>query len=247
MRALIVDDEPLARERIRTLLANQPDIEIAGEFNDGRSAVTAIQSLAPDLVFLDVQMPEMDGFQVLDQIAPEAAPVIIFVTAFDRYAIKAFEVCALDYLLKPFDRERFTQALNRGRIECERRAAGDLSRRLRAVLDEWKGRKQYLDRIVIRSGGRVFFLRVDELDWMEAAGNYVRLHKGREEYLYRETMARLDAALDPAKFARIHRSSIVNVERIKEMHPLFRGDYAVILHDGRQLTLSKAYRDRLQV
>src|SRR5439155_25180563 len=199
MRVLIVDDEPLARERIRTLLEQEPDVEIAGESGDGRSAVAAIQALAPDLVFLDVPMPEMDGFAVLERIAPDALPVIIFVTAFDRYAIRAFEVCALDYLLKPFDRERFSQALERGRLECERRAAGDLSQRLRAVLEEWKGRKQYLDRIVIRSGGRVFFLRVEELDWVEAAGNYVRLHKGREEYLYRETMARLEGSLGPVK------------------------------------------------
>jgi two-component system LytT family response regulator len=247
MRVLIIDDEPLACERIRTLLVDEPEIEILGECRDGRSALTAIRDLGPDLVFLDVQMPEMDGFAVLEQIAPDAVPVVIFVTAFDQYAIKAFEVCALDYLLKPFDRDRFSKALSRGRVEFERRSAGDLSARLRSVLDEWKGRKPCLDRLVIRSGGRVFFLRVDELDWVEAAGNYVRLHAGREEYLYRETMSRLEASLDPEKFARIHRSVIVNVERVKELHPLFRGDYTVILHDGRKLTLSKAYRDRLRV
>jgi|HubBroStandDraft_4_1064222.scaffolds.fasta_scaffold225273_2 two-component system LytT family response regulator len=247
MRVLIIDDEPLACERIRTLLADEPGIEILGECHDGRSAFTAIRSLAPDLVFLDVQMPEMDGFAVLEQIAADAMPVVIFVTAFDQYAIKAFEVCALDYLLKPFDRDRFSKALSRGKVEFERRSDGDLSARLRSVLDEWKGRKPCLDRLVIRSGGRVFFLRVDELDWVEAAGNYVRLHAGREEYLYRETMSRLEASLDPEKFARIHRSVIVNVERVKELHPLFRGDYAVILRDGRKLTLSKAYRDRLRV
>ncbi len=247
MRVLIVDDEPLACERIRTLLAAEPGIEIAGECHDGRSAVKAISGIAPDLVFLDVQMPEMDGFAVLDQISSEAMPAVIFVTAFDQYAIKAFEVFALDYLLKPFDRERFAKALARGRVECERRSATDLSARLRSVLDEWKQRKPHLDRLVIRSSGRVFFLRVDELDWVESAGNYVRLHAGREEYLYRETMSRLEALLDPEKFARIHRSTIVNLERVKELHPQFRGDYAVILRDGRKLTLSKAYRDRLRV
>ncbi len=247
MRILIVDDEPLACERIRTLLAGQPDIEIAGECHDGKSAVAAVRDLAPDLVFLDVQMPEMDGFAVLEQVDRAAMPVIIFVTAFDQYAIKAFEVCALDYLLKPFDRDRFAKALARGRTEYERRSAGDLGARLRSVLEEWRGRKRYLDRLVIRSGGRVFFLRVDELDWVEAAGNYVRLHAGAEEYLYRETLSRLEAALDPDRFARIHRSTMVNVGLVKELHPLFRGDYAVILRDGRQLTLSRAYRDRLRI
>lgn len=247
MRVLIIDDEPLACERIRTLLAGEPGIEILGECHDGKSAVIAIQSLTPDLVFLDVQMPEMDGFAVLENLRSGTMPVVIFVTAFDQYAIKAFEVCALDYLLKPFDRDRFSKALSRGREEHDRRSVSDLSERLRSVLDGLKGRKTWLDRLVIRSGGRVFFLRVDELDWVEAAGNYVRLHAGREEYLYRETMSRLEGTLDPEKFARIHRSAMVNVERVKELHPLFRGDYAVILRDGRKLTLSKAYRDRLHV
>jgi len=247
MRVLIVDDEPLACERIRTLLAEHGDIAVVGECRDGRSAAKAMKARAPDLVFLDVQMPEMDGFAVLDEVGAEAAPVIIFVTAFDQYAIKAFEVCALDYLLKPFDRERFLQALARGRAECERRAAGDLSARLRSVLEEWQAGKKYVDRLVIRSGGRVLFLRVDEVDWVEAAGNYVRLHAGSEEYLYRETMARLEAMLDPERFARIHRSAMVNVERVKELQPMFHGDYAVILRNGRQLTLSKGYRGRLRI
>ena len=247
MRILIVDDEPLACERIRTLLADEANVEIVGECHDGRSAVSALRGLAPDLVFLDVQMPEMDGFKVLEQFEPAALPVLVFVTAFDRYAIRAFEVCALDYLLKPFDRDRFRKALARGRTEFERRSEGDLSERLRKVLDDWKGRKPYLERLVIRTGGRVFFLRVEELDWVEAAGNYIRLHAGAEEYLYRETISRLEAGLDPDKFARIHRSAIANVERVKELHPLFRGDYTVILRDGRRLTLSKAYRGRLRI
>ena len=245
MRVLIVDDEPLACERLRTLLAAEHGITIAGECHDGRSALKAIQELAPDLVFLDVQMPEMDGFAVIEALP--APPAVIFVTAFDQFAIRAFEVCALDYLLKPFDRERFAKALARGRAEHERQSASDLGARMQSLLAELRGRKQYLDRIVIRAGGRVIFLRAQELDWIEAAGNYVRLHSGAEEYLYRETLSRMEAALDPARFARIHRSSIVNVERIKEMHPLFRGDYTVVLRDGRELTLSKAYRDRLKV
>jgi two-component system LytT family response regulator len=245
MRVLIVDDEPLACERLRTLLAAERDITVVTECHDGRAAVAAIQDLAPDLVFLDVQMPEMDGFAVLEAL--REPPVVIFVTAFDQFAIRAFEVCALDYLLKPFDRERFVKALGRGRAECERRSASDLGARMQLLLAELRGRKRYLDRIVVRSGGRVLFLKVAELDWIEAAGNYVRLHSGAEEYLYRETLSQMEAALDPARFARIHRSSIVNVERIKELHPLFRGDYTVVLRDGRELTLSKSYRERLKV
>jgi two-component system, LytTR family, response regulator len=245
MRVLIVDDEPLACERLRTLLKAERDIELMGEFHDGRSAAEAIRTLSPDLVFLDVQMPEMDGFAMLDSLP--TPPAVIFVTAFDQFAIRAFEVCALDYLLKPFDRERFAKALARGRAECERRSTSDLGARLQSLLTELQGRKQYLDRLVIRAGGRVLFLRVDELDWIESAGNYVKLHAGADEYLYRETMSRMEATLDPGRFARIHRSTIVNVERVKELHPMFRGDYAVILRDGRQLTLAKAYRDRLKV
>jgi two-component system LytT family response regulator len=167
-------------------------------------------------------------------------PAVIFVTAFDQFAIKAFEVHAVDYLLKPFDRERFFKALERAR-------RGDLDARLRGLLEELRTRKEFLERLVVRSGGRVLFLRVDEVDYIEAAGNYVRLHAGGDEYLYRETMARIEGALDPAKFARIHRSTIVNMDRVKELHPLFRGDYTVVLRDGRQLTLAKSYRERLRV
>ena len=238
MRVLIVDDEPLACERIRTLLGGERDIEIAGECHDGRSAVETIRRTAPDLVFLDVQMPEMDGFAVL--AALERMPAVIFVTAFDQFAIRAFEVHALDYLLKPFDRERFHKALARAR-------QGDLDARLRGLIAELRTRKEFTERLVVRAGGRVLFLGVNEVDYIEAAGNYVRLHAGSEEYLYRETMAHLEAALDPARFARIHRSTIVNVSRVKELYPLFRGDFTVVMRDGRRLTLAKSYRARLQV
>jgi two-component system, LytTR family, response regulator len=228
MRVLIVDDELLACERIRTLLAGQSAIEIAGECHDGRTAVAQIATLLPDLVFLDVQMPEMDGFAVLEALRArlDAAqmPVLIFVTAYDQYAIRAFDVCALDYLLKPFDRERFGQALARGRAEHQRRGASDIQVRLLSALDEWKSRKKYPERLVIRSGGRVLFLQVDEIDWIEAAGNYMRVHVAKEEYLYRETMSQMEHMLDPERFARIHRSSIVNVNRLKELRPMFRGD-----------------------
>ena len=241
MRVLIVDDEPLARERIRTLLSAERDIEIVGEASDGASAVCAIRKLSPGLVFLDVQMPEMDGFAVLEQLSLASMPAVIFVTAFDHYAIKAFEVCALDYLLKPFDRERFAKAVERAR------SASDVGARVRAVLERWNERQKFIDRLVARSGGRVFFLRVEELDWIEAAGNYVRLHVGAEEHLYRETMSRMEAILDPARFARIHRSSIVNIDCVKELHPLFRGDYQVVLRNGRKLTLHRSFRARLQL
>jgi two-component system LytT family response regulator len=245
MRVLIVDDEPLACERLRTLLAAEPDVELLGEYHSGRAAADAIRKLAPDLIFLDVQMPEMDGFAVLESLS--TPPAVIFVTAFDQFAIRAFEVCALDYLLKPFDRERFAKSLARARAELQRRSASDLGARLQSLLAELRDRKQFLDRLVVRSGGRVLFLRTAEIDWIESAGNYVRLHTGAEEYLYRETLSRLESTLDPARFARIHRSTIVNVECVKELHPLFRGDYAVVLRDGHQLTLAKAYRDRLKV
>jgi two-component system LytT family response regulator len=247
VKILIVDDEPLARERIRTLMAGQKDVTVVGECRDGRSAVKAIRELSPDLVFLDVQMPEMDGFGVLEQLAQEPLPAVIFVTAFDQYAIRAFEVSALDYLLKPFDTERFGKALDRARMEYERRAGGILHEHIGAALAEWMQRKKYADRLAIRAGGRVCFVRLDELDWVEAAGNYVRLHAGKEEYLYRETISQLETELPPEKFARIHRSRIVNVDRVKELHPLFHGDYAVILKDGQQFTLSKTYRGRLRI
>ena len=247
MRVLIVDDEPLACERIRTILAGKRDVEIVGECHDGASAVATIRKTAPDLVFLDVQMPEMDGFAVLEKLDPERRPVIIFVTAYDQYAIKAFEVSALDYLLKPFDRDRFERALSRGRIEQERRGMPDMNARLLSALAEWKQRKQYVERLVIRSSGRVFFLRSDEVDCIEAAGNYVRLHVGKESYLHRETMGNLENALDPDKFARVHRSWIVNVDRVKVLEPMFRGDYVVVLKDGRRVGMSKAYRHNLKI
>jgi two-component system LytT family response regulator len=245
MRVLIVDDEPLACERLRTILDGEPGVEIVGECRDGNSAVAAIHKLSPDLVFLDVQMPEVDGFAVLEQLDPQRMPAIVFVTAYDQYAIKAFEVAALDYLLKPFDRERFGKALARGCMEHERRNSPDVNARLLSALTEWKQRKQYVERLVVRSGGRVFFLRADELDCIEAAGNYVRLHVGKEEYLHRETMGNIEKSLDPERFARVHRSWIVNVDRVKVLEPMFRGDYTVVLKDGRRVLMSKAYRDRL--
>jgi two-component system, LytTR family, response regulator len=244
IRTIIVDDEPLARERIADLLIGDTEIEIVGECGDGLAAVAAIENYHPDLIFLDVQMPELDGFGVLDAI--EEKPVIIFVTAYDLYALRAFEVHALDYLLKPFDRERFDKALQRAKHQIARERAGEVNQELVALLADLKTRPKPLDRLVIKAGGRVFFLRVDEIDWIEAAANYVKLHAGREAHLLRETINGLAAKLDPDKFFRIHRSIIINLERVRELQPWFHGDYVVIMQDGTQLTSSRNYREQLR-
>jgi two-component system LytT family response regulator len=246
IRALIVDDEPLARERIRTLLEGEPEIELIGECADGLRAVTSIRTEKPDLVFLDVQMPELGGFEVIEALKDERLPAVIFVTAHDKYALRAFDVHALDYLLKPFDRERFHKAVARARDALERERRGEIDKRLLELLKDVRPESKALERLVIKSAGRVFFLKTDEIDWIEAAANYVRLHVGRDSHLLRETMNALEARLDSEKFLRIHRSTIVNIERIKELHPLFRGEHLVILHDGTRLTLGRNYRDRLQ-
>jgi len=244
IRTLIVDDEPLARERIVDMLVGDAEVAIIGECGDGLAAVAAVEAHKPDLVFLDVQMPELDGFGVLEAI--EQTPVIVFVTAYDQYALRAFEVHALDYLLKPFDRERFDKALRRAKRQIERERAGTMNRELAALLADLKSRPKPLERLVIKAGGRVFFLRVDEIDWIEAAANYVKLHAGGEAHLLRETINGLAAKLDPDKFLRVHRSIIVNLERIKEMQPWFHGDYVIIMQDGAQLTSSRNYREQLR-
>jgi two-component system LytT family response regulator len=247
IRAIIVDDEPLACERIRMLLEGEPELQIVSECRNGKDALRAIEELNPDLVFLDVQMPELTGFEMLDRMDPARMPVVIFVTAYDQYALKAFEVSALDYLLKPFDRERFKRALGRARAELDRRKAGAVNEKVLKLLSELQRSKKYVDKLIVRAGGRVLFLRADEIDWIEAAGNYVRLHTGKEEYLYRETMTKLEDQLSPDRFARIHRSTIVNIERIKELQPWFRGDYMILLRDNSKLVLSKTYRGRLNL
>jgi two-component system, LytTR family, response regulator len=204
-----------------------------------------VQKHKPDLVFLDVQMPHLDGFGVLEALAGVPLPAVIFVTAHDKFALRAFEVHALDYLLKPFDRDRFKQALERAKTAVNAPAAV-MDERLLALLDGMRKDRKSVDRLVIKSGGRVYFVRVDEIDWIEAAGNYVKLHVGKEEHLLRESMNGIEAKLDPRKFIRIHRSTILNAERIKELQPAFHGDYAVILRDGVELTLSRNYRERME-
>src|SRR3954470_13225578 len=231
-RVLIVDDEPLARERIRTLLADEPGFEIVGEASDGTSGAESILALQPDLVFLDVQMPGADGFDVIDAVGADKMPFVVFVTAYDRYALRAFDVHALDYLLKPFDRERFRQALGRARQQIERRSGGDLEQRLIALVKDLKPAQSKVDRFVVKAGGRVFFVRNDEIDWIEPAGNYVKLHVGSDTHLFRETMNSVEARLDPDLFFRIHRSHIVNIERIRELQPWFNGEHGVFLEHG---------------
>jgi len=246
LTTLIVDDEPLARERLLGLLSNESDIEVLGQCRDGEEAVSAIHERHPDLVLLDVEMPRMDGFEVIDTIGPERMPMVIFVTAYDQHAIKAFQVRALDYLLKPFDRDRFSDALQRARTQIESQTNGDLGKRLLALMKDMKRDAPKTDRLVVKSGGRLFFLRADEIDWIEAAGNYVRLHVGNQSHLLRETMNAIESRLDPERFFRIHRCRIVNVERIQEMQPWLNGEYSVVLRTGVRLTLSRGYREKLQ-
>ncbi len=251
---LIVDDEPLARRNIRLLLKDDPEIEIVGEAANGREALALIKNRSPDLVFLDIQMPELDGFGVLESIEAERLPAIVFVTAFDQYALKAFEFHALDYLLKPFDDARFDKALRQAKLQVGQRELKDLSQRLVALLAAHGGgnasepmrQPQYLTRLLIKSAGRVFFLKTDEIDCVQAEDYYVKLNVGRKGHLLRETMNEMEAKLDPAKFLRIHRSTIVNIERIRELQQHFNGEYIVVLHDGSEHKLSRSRREQLQ-
>jgi two-component system LytT family response regulator len=245
IRALVVDDEPLARRRIRQLLAHDHEIETIGECADGFEAINAIGAHAPDLVFLDVQMPELDGFGVLARLNRARLPLVVFVTAYDSYALRAFEVSAVDYLLKPFDRRRFAAALARVKSRLAQGRETELTARTLALLEELRARESHVERLMIKAGGRAFFLKTDEIDWVEAEGKYVRLHAGRESYLLREAIGSLEAQLDPKKFLRIHRSSIVNIDRVRELQPWFHQDYRVILRDGTELTLSRSCRKKL--
>jgi two-component system LytT family response regulator len=246
IRTLIVDDEPLARQRLRKLLEADADIAIAGECADGREALAALRELRPDLVFLDVQMPGMDGFGVLQGLGGAVTPVVIFVTAHDRYALKAFEVHALDYLLKPFDKARFAAALGRAKAQIGQGSAAALNERLHALLQTVEQRRGGPERLMVKSAGRIFFVRIADVDWIEAAGNYVRLHVGEEDHLLRESLTALEKMLDPARFVRIHRSTIVNLERIRELQPAFHGDYVIILSSGAELPLARSCRHKLE-
>lgn len=246
IRVLVVDDEPLARRMLGEMLRSDSQVVIVGESSSGREAVEAIRTQAPDLVFLDVQMPELGGFEVLETLGKVPIPHVIFVTAYDQYAVRAFEVHALDYLLKPFDRERFDVCWQRARAQVLRERNGGVDQRILLLLEELKAGSRYLERLVIKSGGRIYFLETGEIDWIEAEGNYVSVHSGKKSHLLRETISSLESQLDPRKFVRIHRSSIVRIDRIQELQPWFHGEYRVILQNGTQLTLSRNYRDKLQ-
>ena len=230
IRTLIVDDEPIARRGIRRELEEDNDIEIIGECSNGGEAVIVIQEKSPDLVFLDMQMPELSGIDIVEAVGVERMPTVIFVTAFDNYALQAFDVFALDYLLKPFNSDRFKKSLNRAKLQIKRIN---------------KEGPNYLDRIMVKSSGKIFFLNVDEIDWIEAADNYVYLHAGKESYLIRETMNGMEGKLNQDRFIRIRRSMLVQIDRIKELQPLFNSEYSVILKDGTKLTSSRRYRKNL--
>ncbi len=244
IRALIADDEPLARERLRTLLEGHPNIEIIGEAEHGRQALELIRQEKPELLFLDIQMPEMDGFELLEELGEARPPVVIFVTAYDKFALRAFEVHALDYLLKPFDRERFEKALERAVERLGKAPGRELDQRLTALLSDLKGESRSPERIAIKTDGRVLILKTSDVDWIEAADNYVLIHIGRESHLHRETLTALENKLTH-RFLRINRSILVNTDKIKELQPMFHGEYTVVLHNGTRLTLSRTHRDKL--
>jgi two-component system LytT family response regulator len=244
IRVLIVDDEPWARKRIATLLKPEQDIEIIGECSTGDEAIVKILELTPDLVFLDIQMPDVDGFQVVDTISAEHMPVVIFATAYDKYALRAFDAHALDYLLKPFDEERFHKALNRARKDLQS-GKGSAETAVRLILRSLRSHSKYLCRFAVKAGGCVTFIRAAEIDWLEASGNYVMLHLGRDSHLVRTTMNALEPRLNSEQFVRIHRSTIVNLDRVKELRPWFRGEQRLMLKDGTELTIGRGFRDRL--
>ncbi len=235
IRTLVVDDEPIARARMLALLSDEPDIEVIGECADGAQAIVAIERTSPDLVFLDIQMPQIDGL-TLARTLDRKMPAVVFVTVYDEYALGAFEVHALDYLLKPYSADRFRSALVHARQHLG-------ARRRQGSHPPAPERR---DRLVIKSSGRIYFVRMRDIDWCEADGNYVRLHVGPQTHLVRGTMAHIESQLDGAQFVRIHRSTIVNVDRIQELHSSFGGEYVVLLHDKTRLTLSRGYRDGLQ-
>jgi two-component system LytT family response regulator len=243
LRVLIVDDEGVARRRIRRLLAAEADVTVVGECADGGSALTVIAKSKPDLAFLDVQMPELDGFGVVRSLTPGELPAIVFVTAYDRYALRAFDVQAIDYLLKPFTRERFRTALARARERLHERGRDD---RLTRLIDHLGASQHYPTRVAVRTGDRFVVVDWSDVDWIEAADNYVTLHVGAREYLLRDTLASVERQLDPERFMRIHRSVIVQLDRIAELHPATHGDVDVVLRDGARLTLTRTWRDAVQ-
>ncbi len=247
MRTVIADDESLALSKLRVMLDSEPGVEIVAECTNGEDAIRAVATHKPDLLLLDISMPDVDGFQVLESISRKDAPVVIFTTAYDHHAVRAFEAQALDYLLKPFDRERLHQAIARARIEMLRPASGDAAHLLLDLISKTATRRPPSDhRFVIKAGGRIVFLDFDEISWVEAAANYIRVNTSKESYLLREGIGRVAERLDPKQFVRIHRSLIVNVKHIKELQPVNSGEYIVVLKDGKELSCSRGFRAGLQ-
>jgi two-component system LytT family response regulator len=254
VRVLVVDDEPLARSGIADLVTRDPELTVVGQCGDGESAVAAIRELTPDLVLLDIQMPEMDGFQVIQKVGPDRMPAVIFITAYDQFAVRAFEVHAMDYLLKPFDDERFSAAIARTKRAIRDDEVGQLSQRLLGLLETTRrgelpvagAGQPYLTRLVVKNAGKVNFVRVDEIDWIEAADYYVRIHVARKSHLLRETMSALEEQLDPARFFRVHRSAIINLDRLVEIQPYFHGEHVLVLQDGSKLKLSRSRKEKLE-
>ncbi len=244
-RVLVVDDEPLAREGVIRLLNEEKDFQLVGEARDGHDAVSAINDMEPDLVFLDVQMPGLDGFGVVEAMGDDM-PGVIFVTAYDEFALKAFDIHAVDYLLKPIERERFASALDEARSRLRNGETPGESERLEPLLDDVHRQRNNFNRILVKDRGNVRVVRTDELLWIAAAGNYARLYVGDEQLLMRQTMTTLEKRLDPDRFVRIHRSTIVNVDHITEIRARDNGEYVVVMDQGKKLTLSRRYRDVLE-
>jgi two-component system LytT family response regulator len=256
IKAVIVDDEALARDAIRLRLKGEPDIEVVGEAADGADAVELLRRIQPDLLFLDVQMPVMDGFEVIESVPSDHLPIVVFVTAYDRYALKAFETHALDYLLKPFTASRFHAAIDRARLEVAKSGDHGTHQRLIELLEERRrarGRsgdpnaagQDYLARLAVKRNQRIALIGVADIDWIESSGNYLHLHAHGTSHVVRMTMGELERRLDPARFARIHRSTIVQMDRIQDIIAAWHGDFDVTLRDGTVLRLSRNYRDRV--
>jgi two-component system, LytTR family, response regulator len=246
MRTIIADDERLARKKLRILLGSEPGVEIVAECSDGKQTISSLRDHKPDLLLLDIQMPDIDGFGVLRAIPAGDMPVVIFTTAHDQYAVKAFEAHALDYLLKPFDQDRLHHAINRARSEVLKAQNRETTYRILDFLTKTKPEPELDRRLAFKTGGRVVFLELDDIDWLSAAANYVTLNVGAESYLLREGIGHISDRLDPKKFVRIHRSTIVNVQKIKELQPVNSGEYIVVLKDGKELSCSRGYRAGLQ-
>ena len=245
IKALIVDDEPLARDRIREMLKEHPEIEVIGEARNGQEAIDAIASQNPDLVFLDVQMPDLDGFSVLQNLDVQKIPLIIFVTAYDQHALRAFDVHAVDYLTKPFDRKRFAQAIDHAKVYMKGTKEPDTARIL-SMLQEIRAGERYLERFAVKNGETVFFVRAEDVDAIEAQGNYVRLSLAGSSHLLRDTLNNVESQINPRMFVRIHRRTIVNIDRVKEVQTWARGEYRVVLFTGAHYTLSRGYRQHFE-